>query len=102
MSNTLARVKNLDQFIRKHGEDALIAETISKMLDYKIQQYQKEIVRLNREIGKFERTHGMDSSDFFKKYLEGNIGDDLDFVEWSSLYQMRQRLLDKKDELGSI
>jgi hypothetical protein len=102
MSKTLARVKNLDQFIRKHGEDAIIAGTISKMLDYKIQQYQKEIVRLNREIGKFERTHRMDSSDFFKKYTEGNLGDDLDFLEWSALYQMRRHLLDKKVELESI
>jgi hypothetical protein len=102
MSKTLARVKNLDQFIRKHGEDALIAETISKMLDYKVQQYQKEINRLNREISKFERAHRMDSSDFYKKYLEGNLGDALDFVEWSALYQMRQRLLDKKVELEGI
>jgi hypothetical protein len=44
----------------------------------------------------------MDSSDFFKKYTEGNLGDDLDFVEWSSLYQIRQRLFDKKVELESI
>jgi hypothetical protein len=102
MSKTLARVKNLDHFIQKHGEDALIAETITKMLEYKIQQYQKEITRLNREIVKFERAHGMDSADFYKKYLEGHLGDDLDFVEWSSLYQMRQRLLDKKVELESI
>lgn len=102
MSKTLARVKSLNQFIRKHGEDALIAETISKMLDYKVQQYQTEINKLNGEIGKFERTHIMVSSDFYKKYLEGNLGDELDFVEWSALYQMRQRLLDKKVDLESI
>jgi bacterioferritin (cytochrome b1) len=102
MSNTLAKVKNLNHFIRKHGEDALIGETIAKMLEYKIQQYQKEITRLNREIDRFERTHRMESSDFFKKFLAGNLGDDLDFVEWSALYQMRQNLLEKKGELESI
>jgi hypothetical protein len=102
MSGTLAKIKNLDQFIQKHGEDALIAETITKMLEYKIQQYQKEINRLNREMANFERAHGMGSSDFYQKYIAGDLGDDLDFVEWSSFYQMRQHLLDKKVELESI
>ena len=38
MNKTLATVKNLEQFITKHGDDALISRTISKTLSYKIQQ----------------------------------------------------------------
>jgi len=102
MSKTLTKVKNLDQFVRKHGEDALIAGTITKMLEYKIQQYQKEINRLKREMANFERAYGMSSSDFYQKYIAGDLGDDLDFVEWSSFYQMRQRLLDKRTELENF
>jgi len=41
----------------------------------------------------------MKSSVFFKKFTEGKIGDDMDFIEWSSIYQMYQRLLEKKDAL---
>jgi len=99
MSKTLARVKNLEQFITKHGDDVLISRTISKMLNYKIEQYEVEIRRLGKELRKFERVHKMNSSDFFRDFMEGKLDDDLDFVEWSSLYQMRQRLLEKKAEL---
>ena len=27
------------------------------------------------------------------------MGDDMDFIEWASIYQMYQQLLGKKDEL---
>ena len=102
MDKTLAKVQNLEQFIRKHGDDVLISQTISKMLNYKIQQYDKEIRKLDRELRKFERAHHRESSDFFRDFMEGKLGDEMDFVEWSSLYQMRQRLLEKKAELESV
>ncbi|HJW85212.1 MAG TPA: hypothetical protein VJ440_01085 [Candidatus Brocadiaceae bacterium] len=41
----------------------------------------------------------MKSSVFFKKFSEGELGDDMDFIEWSSLYQIHSRLSEKKVEL---
>lgn len=32
MKKTLAKVKGLEQFLRKHGDDVLISQTLSKML----------------------------------------------------------------------
>ncbi len=99
MEQTLTKVKNLEKFIQKHGEDSLISQTISKMLDYKIQQYAKEIKRLDKDLRKFERTYNKKSAVFFKEFEEGRTGDKIDFIEWASLYQMRNRLLEKKAEL---
>ena len=70
-----------------------------KMLNYKIQKYDDEIKKLNRELKRFERKYEKNSSAFFKEFQEGRIGDDMDFIEWSSLYQMRNRLLEKKTVL---
>ena len=47
MEQTLSKVKNLEKFIQKHGEDSFISKTLSKMLNYKIQKYEEEIKRLN-------------------------------------------------------
>jgi hypothetical protein len=102
MSKTAGRVKNLESFLRRHGDDALIAQTISKMLVYKVRQYEMEIKRLDKELMRLERAHGMNSADFYREFSEGKLGDDMDFVEWSSLYQMRRRLFDKKVELESV
>ena len=54
---------------------------------------------MGKELKAFERAYGMKSSVFFKKFSEGKVGDNMDFIEWSSIYQMYQRLLGKKDEL---
>ncbi|HCX90040.1 MAG: hypothetical protein COW04_01610 [Deltaproteobacteria bacterium CG12_big_fil_rev_8_21_14_0_65_43_10] len=99
MEQTLSKVKNLEKFIQEHGEDSFISKTISKMLNYKIQKYEEEIKRLNKELKKFEQTYEKESSIFFKEFNGGLLGDEMDFVEWSSLYQMRNRLLERKNTL---
>lgn len=99
MKRTLSKVKNLEKFIEKHGEDPFISQSILKMLDYKIANYAAEMKRLDKEMKTFERTYGMKSSVFFKKFSEGKLGDNMDFIEWSSLYRMYNHLLGKKVEL---
>jgi hypothetical protein len=43
MQHTLTKVKNLEKFIQRHGDDILISQTISKIVDYKINKYNLEI-----------------------------------------------------------
>ncbi len=64
-----------------------------------MEKYNKEIKGLDRELKKFERKYKKESSVFFKAFKEGMAGDDMDFIEWSSLYQMRNGLLEKKTAL---
>jgi hypothetical protein len=102
MEQTLLKVKHLEKFVEKHGEDAFVSQTISKMLAYKVQKYDKQIERLNRELRKFERTYKKKSHVFFEEFKAGGLGDEINFVEWSSLYQIYNRLLEKKRELEGI
>ena len=99
MKQTLSKVKNLEKFIEKHGDDPFISQSLFKMLIYKIAKYEEKIKRLDKELKAFERAYGMKSSVFFRKFSEGKMGDAMDFIEWSSLYQMYHRLLEKKVEL---
>ena len=96
MQQTLTKVKHLEKFIQKYGEDVVISQTINKMLEYKIREYDEEINRLNKELKKFERKYKKESSVFFDEFNKGRLGDDMDFIEWASLYQMRSRLIEKK------
>lgn len=102
MQETLIKVKHLEKFLQKHGEDPFIFQTISKMLIYKINKYNEEINKLDKELKKFEHTYKKISSIFFKEFNEGKLGDDINFVEWASLYQMRKHLFEKKIELEGI
>lgn len=102
MQQTLAKVKNIEKFIQKYGEDVVISQTIVKMLEYKIQKYDEDIKRLNKELKRFERKYKKKSSVFFDEFDKGRLGDDMDYIEWASLYQMRNRLAEKKAELEEI
>ena len=99
MQQTLSKVKNLKKFLQKYGDDTLLSGTISKMLDYQINKYNEKIKKLEKNLRKFERSYKKESSVFFKEFREGRLGDQMDFVEWSSLYEMRNRLMEKKAEL---
>ena len=102
MQQTLAKVRNLEKFIQKYGEDVVISRTINKMLEYKIRKYDEEINRLDKELKKFERKFKKTSSAFFNDFNRGKLGDHMDYIEWASLYQMRNRLADKKAELEGM
>ncbi len=102
MNQTLSKVKSLEKFVKKHGDDSYIVQTISKMIAFKIQKYKKKIKTLDKELKKYEQTHKKKSSAFIKEFNSGKLGDDMDFIEWSSLYQMQNRLIGKIRELQGI
>jgi hypothetical protein len=102
MQPAIAKVKNLEKFIRKYGEDKLFSRSISKMFDYRIRKYSEEIKKMDVYLSRFEKTYKKKSSSFFREFSAGLLGDDLDFVEWASFYQMRERLIEKKAELEGL
>jgi len=102
MAQTLTKIKKQEKFIREFGDDELIASSISKIMDYKLVKYEEEIRRLDKGLKQFERAYKKESSAFIKEFLAGRAGDDMDFVEWASLYRMRQRLVERKTKLEGM
>jgi hypothetical protein len=102
MQQTLTKVKTLQKFLRKYGDDVIISQTIAKMVDYKAQRYDEQINKLNKDLKRFEKKYKKESAIFFEEFKDGRLRDDMDFIEWSSLYQMRNSLVNKKMELAGI
>lgn len=42
-----------------------------------------------------EQKSGMTSAEFFKRFLRGEMGDDLDYILWAGAYEIYQRLAPK-------
>ena len=104
MTQTMSKIKirKQEKFIREFGDDELITSSISKIMDYKLLQYEQEIKRLDKELRQFERTYKKESSVFIKEFIAGRQGDEMDFIEWASLYRMRQRLAERKAKLEDM
>ncbi|MEW6419782.1 MAG: hypothetical protein AB1480_16985 [Nitrospirota bacterium] len=102
MQQTLLKVKTLQKFVKKYGDDAVISQTITKMVDYKSQIYDEQINKLTKDLKRFEKKYKKESASFYREFKDGKLGDNMDFIEWSSLYQMRNSLVDKKAELAGM
>lgn len=98
---TLTQLKKLEKYVKTYGDDHLITSSLSKIMDYKVQHYDKLLNELRSDLISLEKKYHKKSDDFYRLFKKGELGDDMDFVEWGSLYDMYQRILNKKKMLES-
>ena len=60
------------------------------------------IARTKNKLSDLEKENGMESSVFYKKYEEGNLGDDLKYIRWAGKYQTLKRLEKDYEDLQGI
>ncbi|MDI6736490.1 MAG: hypothetical protein QME42_09940 [bacterium] len=96
MVQTLVQIQKLEKYIQNYGEDKIISMTLFKLFDYKIQTYNKHIRELTLSMKEYEEKHHMSSNDFYQAFKAGRIGDAIDFVDWASMYQMLNRIIERK------
>lgn len=53
---------------------------------------QEAVARLDADIAIYEAQYGMTSDDFHRRFKAGELGDQMDFIEWGSLIMMRDDL----------
>ena len=51
---------------------------------------------MENDLKTFEKKYNMETKKFFKYFEAGKLGDDIDFVEWSSFYKIHQRIPERK------
>ena len=50
------------------------------------------LLELAVELSEYERQYGMTSFEFIERYQRGELGDDLDMIDWAGAYHLFQRL----------
>lgn len=53
-----------------------------------------KLLSLERDMALFEQTHGLTSSEFFRRYQAGTMGDSIEYVRWAGRYKLYQNLKD--------
>jgi hypothetical protein len=70
---------------------------VSKLLVYEIEKLETRCQKLKKKLAAFEEKYGMNTEAFVQRFQEGNMGDEMDFFEWSTLadiYADISRILD--------
>ena len=62
---------------------------------------QQQATELAGELQQFEAQYQMSLSDFARRFQAGELGDDVDFVEWNAFYKMWCSVQKRLKILGS-
>lgn len=92
---TESRLSRLQRLIQIY-ETGQVSELMDRVVDKVLAQEEAEtrvaIQRLDDDIENYAGQYGMPSDNFYEQFRAGKLGDTMDFVEWSSLIQMREDL----------
>ena len=83
------RIEKLSTFIKNYDENNVFIESaVNKLIDYEKSKIENELTQLKFDLKEFEQKYNKRSDVFFRDFKSGQIGDEMDFIEWSSLYEM--------------
>ncbi|OFZ18289.1 MAG: hypothetical protein A2Z20_11625 [Bdellovibrionales bacterium RBG_16_40_8] len=85
---TINRLQHLENFYRRGYRSDIIDRSIDKIIALEKIAAQRDKLDLQEKLRKFEEKYQLSSEDFYSKFRKGEMGDALDFVEWSVFYEM--------------
>ena len=95
MSTVLSKVKRLEEYMASTNAsslDRVLVLSIDKLLDRETSRLISQKARLEQQLADFERRYSLNSEEFYEKFERGELGDAMDFVEWSATYEMTANL----------
>jgi hypothetical protein len=101
ISSTKKIIQNIGKIFEKGLQNEYLSRSIGKIIEYEKENTIKEVNMLKKELSRFERTYQMSSKDFFDRFEKGDLGDKEDYFEWSAMYQMYEKSVDRLNILES-
>jgi len=103
MSTVLNKVKRLEEYMASTNAsslDRVLELSIDKLLDRETSRLISQKARLEQQLADFEQRYSLNSEEFYEKFERGELGDAMDFVEWSATYEMVANLRCQLSILG--
>ena len=86
------QLKILENLTKADGGSELLERSLAKIIAYEIYLSKQQAAELEAELEKIETQYKMRSVEFYRRFQNGDFGDDVDFVEWSCFYKMKVSL----------
>ena len=62
----------------------LMKDVVFRTLMSKLEEINQKLNDINENMKYFEKKYGMKTEEFYKKFLNGILEDDMDFFEWKA------------------
>ena len=96
---TLDKLRSLEQLYRQGFRSEVIDRTLDKLLAAEADQALAERRDLEARLSAYEEQFNMSSQEFYRRFRAGELGDEVDFVEWNVFYEMHQAIRQRLDVL---
>ncbi len=99
-TGTLNKLQGLERLYRQGFHSEIIDRTIDKLLDMESHRARKEQRELEAHLAAYESQYQISSKEFYRRFRAGELGDEMDFVEWSIFYELHRVILERIEVLG--
>lgn len=97
---TLERLRQLQELYRRGYHSDIVDRSLDKLLSLERAAAERELAALQRRITEFEQQYAMSSVEFYRRFRAGELGDSVDFVEWSVFHEMCESVQERLQELA--
>lgn len=94
--------RKLVEVLLSIGAGKIVENTLHKVVCFQLAKYRGYLDQITPDLEKFELKYNMSSEQFYNKFEAGELGDDGDFFEWSSIYENALLFNKRIAELGSL
>jgi predicted DNA-binding protein YlxM (UPF0122 family) len=87
--------------VTKHPKEH-VREAVARAVEVRLREVKASIERVEGSLKDFETKYGMVTESFYKKYLGGELEENIDFMEWRACKEIFGDLLEEKALLEEI
>ncbi len=86
---TLTGLQHLTTLYQQGHRSPAVDLAVEKLVALERERAQHETADLDQKLRAFEDRYHLTSDDFYRRFRAGELGDEIDPVEWSIFYEMR-------------
>ncbi|AFY83150.1 hypothetical protein [Oscillatoria acuminata] len=98
-SEVLAKLKILETLYQQGKSNEVINQTLDKIINQELAESRQKNQELEAEIQRFEQQYQMSSAEFYQRFHSGELGDEIDWVEWNAFYHQMWMTLQEQIKL---
>lgn len=72
--------------MEKVGAGEVPDQTLQKLMRLHEQKYNRSLAEVQRELAPFEQRYGISSAAYHRRFMDGEMEDEADLMEWMRLY----------------
>jgi hypothetical protein len=77
-------------------QTTLVRDVVTRTLKARIEEINHKSNNISESMKYFEKKYGMKTEEFYKKFIRGELGDDMDFFEWKASSEIYNELKNEK------